>query len=416
LREEGELSRLIKGAKLGVRMRFSPILLILLIIFSSTMVNAVTWSNYELRLTTYVDFDGIPAIIETDDSTLWIFWTRKVLDNYSILYVTSSNWGDSWSQETQLISSGGANSGVSVCQALDGTIWLVWASDRTGNYEIFYKTSSNYGTSWSNDTQLTFHSGCDLKPAIHQLSDGAIWIVWSSSRSGGYDLRLKTSVNNGDSWSDDIQLTTDLSLDKMPSFAQLSNGTVWLVWASDRTGNYDLYYKTSPDFGASWSGSTQLSSGPKIDSNPFVLQTMDGKMWIFWSQREASETSNDDIYYVCSCDNGVTWSDSFQFTSDKYDDIWPSVTQTHIVKIWVVWTSDRADQPDWGNYDIYYRTSLAGDVNSDGVVNVIDLSRVSLAYGFFEGEPNYDPEADINTDGVVNIRDLSIVAVNLGDT
>jgi len=411
------LSRLIKVAKLGLRIKFvSPILIILLIIGSSILVTAVTWSDHEIRLTTYVDFDGIPAIIETDDRTLWIFWTRKTVDSYNILYVTSSDGGASWSPKTQLTSSGRANSGVSVCQVLDNTIWLVWASDRTGNYEIFYKTSSDYGTNWSNDTQLTFHSGRDLKPVVRQMSDGTIWIVWSSDRSGGYDLYLKDSQNNGDSWSEDIQLTTDPSLDKMPSLAQMSNGTIWLVYASDRTGNYDLYYKTSSDFGTSWSGNTQLSSGPKIDSNPCVFQTMDEKIWIFWSRREAAEIANDDIYYMYSSDNGVTWSDSFQFTSDKYDDIWPSAIQTFLVKIWVVWTSDRADQPDWGNYDIYYRTSIVGDVNEDGVVDVIDLTRVSLAYGFFEDEPGYNPEADINTDGLVDMRDLSMVAMNLGVT
>jgi hypothetical protein len=86
------------------------------------------------------------------------------------------------------------------------------------------------------------------------------------------------------------------------------------------------------------------------------------------------------------------------------------------VRIWVVWTSDRADQPDYGNYDLYYRTSLLGDVNEDWQVDVVDLTKVSLAYGFFEGEPGYDPESDINTDGLVDMRDLTSVAMNLGTT
>jgi len=415
--ERGGLSRFIEVARRVLKIKFvSPILIALLIIGSSMLVTAVTWSYHEIRLTTYMDFDGIPAVIETDDRTVWIFWTRKTLDRYNVFYVTSAYGEAAWSQETQLTSSRGANSGVSVCQASDSTIWLVWASDRTGNYDLYYKTSSDYGGTWSNDTQLTFHSGRDLKPAIRQMSDGTIWIVWSSNRSGGYDLYLKTSQNNGDSWSDDMQLTTDPSLDKMPSLAQMSNGTIWLVWASDRTGNYDLYYKTSSDFGNSWSGNTQLSGGSTIDSNPCVFQTMDGTIWIFWSRRQASENATDDIYYKHSSDNGVSWSDSFQLTSDNYDDIWPSATQTSRVKIWVVWTSDRADQPDWGNYDIYYRTSLVGDVNGDGIVNVVDLTIVALSYGFFEGEPGYDPEADINSDGLVDMRDLTLVAMHLGVT
>jgi hypothetical protein len=307
---------------------------------------------------------------------------------------------------------------VSACQAADGTIWLVWTSDRTGNFEIFCKTSSDYGFSWSNDTQLSFHSGRDLKPVVRQLSDGSVWVVWSSDRSGGYDLYRKVSLNNGGSWSEDVRLTTDSSLDKMPSLVQMSNGTIWLVWASDRTGNYDLYYKTSSDLGASWTGDTQFTSGPKVESNPCILQTMNGNLWVFWSKREPAdvETATDDMYYMYSSDGGVTWSDSFQFTTDSYDDIWSSVIQSRRARLWVVWTSDRADQPDWGNYDIYMRTSLLGDVNEDGIVNVIDITIVSVAYGSFENDPDYNPQADLNADGIVDMWDLTAVGRNLGTT
>ena len=403
--------------KFDSEIRFAALVLsVFLIIASAMCVAAITWSDYEVRLTSYADFDGIPAVLETHDRTLWIFWSKKTVDRYNLFYTTSTNEGASWSQETQLTVDHSADTGVSVCQASDGTIWVVWASDRTGNYDLYYKTSADLGASWSNDTQLTFYSGRDLKPVVHQMSDASVWMLWSSDRSGGYDLYLKISYDNGSSWADEIRLTTDPSLDKMPSIAQMSDNAIWVVWASDRTGNYDLYYKTSADLGASWSEDAQLTSGPRIDSNPSVLQTIDEKIWIFMSQREPSETATDDIYYLYSSDGGVSWSDIFRFTTDKYDDIWPSVVQTRRLRVWVVWTSDRADQPDWGNYDIYYRTSLLGDINEDGAVDVFDLTLVSIAFGSFEGEPGYDPDADLNADGVVDMRDLSAVAMNLGKT
>jgi hypothetical protein len=57
--------------------------------------------------------------------------------------------------------------------------------------------------------------------------------------------------------------------------------------------------------------------------------------------------------------------------------------------------------------------TMPGDVNNDGVVNVLDLTIVSLSYGTFEGEPDYNPDADINEDGIVDMRDLAKVARNL---
>ncbi len=65
-----------------------------------------------------------------------------------------------------------------------------------------------------------------------------------------------------------------------------------------------------------------------------------------------------------------------------------------------------------------YFTNIAptGDVNDDGIVNIFDLTIVSLSYGCFQGEPGYNPDADLNEDGIVDMRDLVIVARNLGRT
>jgi hypothetical protein len=126
---------------------------------------------------------------------------------------------------------------------------------------------------------------------------------------------------------------------------------------------------------------------------------------------ELTETGTTDVYYKCSYDNGVTWTDIIQFTTDENEDVWPLVTQTSDMKMWVVWTSNRD-----GEWDVYLRTSLVGDVNEDGVVDVRDLAIVAKAYGTFKGDSDYNPDADINKDGVVDMRDIAIVAKFFGET
>jgi hypothetical protein len=62
------------------------------------------------------------------------------------------------------------------------------------------------------------------------------------------------------------------------------------------------------------------------------------------------------------------------------------------------------------------QATIPGDVNGDGIVNVLDLTIVALSFGSFIGEPDYNPQADINQDGIVDMKDLSTVAINLGKT
>ncbi len=62
------------------------------------------------------------------------------------------------------------------------------------------------------------------------------------------------------------------------------------------------------------------------------------------------------------------------------------------------------------------KIKMVGDVNGDGVVDVVDLSLVAVAYGAFIGEPNYDPQVDLNKDGVIDVADISTVSIHFGDT
>ena len=56
---------------------------------------------------------------------------------------------------------------------------------------------------------------------------------------------------------------------------------------------------------------------------------------------------------------------------------------------------------------------LLGDVNRDGVVNILDLVQVASSFG--QPVPKEGNPADVNEDGIVNIVDLVKVAGALGD-
>ena len=77
---------------------------------------------------------------------------------------------------------------------------------------------------------------------------------------------------------------------------------------------------------------------------------------------------------------------------------------------------DETDTSDNTFTDGKVKINMAGDITGDGIVDVADLSIVGVAYGKFEGEPGYDPEADLNKDGFVDIGDITIVCIHWGET
>jgi hypothetical protein len=326
---------------------------------------SVSWSEHENRLTTYIDFDGLPAIIQTSDQKIWVVWQRSVIGQHLLFYVTSTDYGSTWSDQMNLTK---------------------------------YNSQSH-----------------DTHPSMIQLSNGTLFLVWASNRGDNYDIYYKTSSDLGASWSNAAQLTTDASQDKTPSVKQTKDGKICLAWCSVRTENFEIFYKNYN--GTSWTNATQLTSSTKIDVSPTILETIDEKIYIFWSSTPPppNEQKTGDIHYKYTSNSGSTWSSSIQFTTDKEEDTWPAAMQTSDTRIWVVWTSDRADQPD-GNNDIWYRTSLVGDVNEDGIVGIVDLATVARAFGTKPGDTYWDPDADINKDSLVDIDDLILVSTNYGAT
>jgi hypothetical protein len=278
------------------------------------------------------------------------------------------------------------------------------------DYDLYYKTSHDSGITWSPLIPLTSNNVDDLRPAIVQLANGTIMIVWQTYTLGSSNIVCKTT-NDGISWSEPTELTTIPADDKAPAAIQAQDGKVWVVWASVRFGDYEVLYKTYN--GVTWSSDQRLTYNTNSDIQPAIVQAADGDLLVFWVS--GSPTSDFDVYYKSSSDDGSTWSDRTLFVATGYEDQWPAAMCTEDTKIWVAWMNNAADQPD-GNWEIYWRTSLAGDVNEDHQVNVIDLTFVSLAYGSMIGDPDYNADADINKDGIIDMKDLRIVAYYLGET
>ena len=61
-----------------------------------------------------------------------------------------------------------------------------------------------------------------------------------------------------------------------------------------------------------------------------------------------------------------------------------------------------------------FGTLLAGDVNNDNAVTIIDFSILRASFGLAQGDAGFDPRADLNGNGAVDILDFSLLRANFG--
>lgn len=93
-------------------------------------------------------------------------------------------------------------------------------------------------------------------------------------------------------------------------------------------------------------------------------------------------------------------------SSTPYDDIYVRFRLVDTDNDESLWYDEHGD----GGGDVYAWTqpffvAVRGDVNGDGMVNILDLKLVKLAYSGWIEEPN----ADIDGNGVINILDIKLV-------
>jgi hypothetical protein len=60
--------------------------------------------------------------------------------------------------------------------------------------------------------------------------------------------------------------------------------------------------------------------------------------------------------------------------------------------------------------------AMVGDINTDGTVDIVDITRMAILFGSEIGDSRYNPNLDINNDGTIDMVDITTAALNFGRT
>ena len=359
-------------------------LLTIVIIFANLLsVQAIDWSP-DMRLTWNGSDDWHPSITEASDGRTWIVWHSQRAGNYEIFYKTyDSSLVHPWSPSTRLTTNTSVDRTPCITHATDGKIWVGWSSNRMGNYDIFYTTYD--GVSWLIEPErLTTNLSADDFPSIIQDSEGNIWIFWSSNRMGDpSEIFCTKSYNDGANWSAPTRLTNNQADDWRPTAVETADGTIWIVWSR----NDDLYYKILYKNMTEKMSDTLLSKSPGQNWHPSMTCTNSGTVWVVWDSDRRDVGRNSEIFYKI---HDGSWSPDTRLTQSTENDLMPSIAETSENKIWITWTSTMFD-----NVDIYYRTDEFFQPHDVAIFSVIPSQTVA-----YRGEEDVSIEVVTQNHGI----------------
>jgi len=90
--------------------------------------------------------------------------------------------------------------------AIDDTVYVVCFDDREEDFQIYYNRSIDGGLTWEADIRLTEAPEDSKYPSV-AVSGPNVHVIWQDKRDGDYQIYYKRSTDGGVTWETDTRLT-----------------------------------------------------------------------------------------------------------------------------------------------------------------------------------------------------------------
>lgn len=330
-------------------------------IYYKRSINGGTFWEVDTRLTND-PFQSKHTSIAVSGSDVHVVWWDKRDENDGIYYKRSSDAGTTWETDIRLTDSLGFGDYPSAATSSGNNVHVVWQDYRDTPTEIYYKRSTDAGVTWGPDTRLSNDSGWSVNTSIAASSGNNIVVVWGSIqiRSPIPKIFYIRSANGGLTWEQDTLLTE--SEHALRPCISITNSNVHVVWMDGRHLGREIYYKRSTDGGATWEPDARLTNIISYSEHPSIASS-DSFVHIVW--REDRDWKYE-IYYKVSSDRGLTWGEDTRLTYDYHTSENASVAVSDSC-VHVVWK----DYRHGNNPEIYYKRNPTGNIGIKGEKNNI---------------------------------------------
>jgi hypothetical protein len=282
-----------------------------------------------------------------------VVWTSFVPGAVEIFYKRSIDGGVTWQATKRLTWTSGTSYYPTIAANSSGGIHVVWHDDTPGNFEIYYKRSTNAGMTWQATERLSWSSVDSFWPSIASDSSNGVHCVWVDGNAGEWplhELYYKRSTNGGATWQATKRLTWNNSCTSSPSIATDSSNGIHVSFTDTAAANAEIYYKKSTNGGMTWSSSKRLTWNSGASNDSYITVDSSNRVHVAWDDWVSG---NWEILYKRSINGGIAWQATKRLTWTPMESYDPSIGTDSSDGIHVVWFDLNP-----GNHEIFYKTGI----------------------------------------------------------
>jgi hypothetical protein len=228
------------------------------------------------------------------------------------------------------------------------TVHVVWYDTQNHGSAIYYKRSSDQGTTWGPDTRLSASPATASFPTL-AASGPILHLAFRDIRSGQYNAYYKRSLDGGRTWEPDVAIGETLVFNWWPAIAAVGP-MVFVALNMDSSSNSEVYFRRSTDNGTTWGTIERISNAPLRSEDP-CIDAADFCVHIVWNEFRHDGNGHSEIYYRRSSNQGATWGPETRLTYDTAMSYSPTVCASGS-NVDVAWEDNRD-----GNFEIYRKRS-----------------------------------------------------------
>jgi PKD repeat protein len=253
------------------------------------------------------------------------------------------------------------------------SLYCTWQDVRTGDWDIFFSKSTNFGLAWSDNLLVTNASTSNghqqfPKIVLGSRTEPVLYIVWQDMRNDDGDIYFSYSIDEGNSWANEIKINIISPLGTnqwYPDIAVDQNGYIYVVWAdnsdveSDDIEDWNILLTKSMNKGITWSNPRLVNdpntiAGGSNQTKPALSVSNDGMVYVAW---EDDRLGDSQIFLSTSPNAGESFSKDFMVSVDRPSSA-EKARQVNILAyendvVFIAWAED-----DNSKYNVFFSKSL----------------------------------------------------------
>jgi len=285
--------------------------------------------------------DSCDSAVAVYDSNVYVVWSDFTPGNGEIYIRKSIDAGATWQTAKRLSYNAGKSYHPRIW-IFNSNVYVVWSDFTPGNSIVYFKKSTDGGSTWQATKTLSNSLRGAFCPEITGLGSN-VYVVWCDDDASGRNIYFRKSTDSGATWQTIKKLTNGTGNTMAPKI-NLYRGTLYVAWGDNAPGNYEIYISKSTDAGATWETAKRITNTAGFSGYP-CLAVDHETLYMVW-QEEA------ELYFRKSTNGGSTWQAAIKVTN--HHGFTPTMARSGLY-LYAVYQTDSP-----GNYEIYLKHSTNG--------------------------------------------------------